>query len=214
MPLASRPGSGFGVHCCGVSASRPRMKPTCGHDVAGDQRRLQAGREGIELGDRPREGPRRAAELAVGEIGPRDVADRRGRRRRMWPVSAVGIGEEGRAPRRRRPARPDWRLPSRSAAAKAAEKNIAVRAFCSETSVPKIGASGERTRPSTAPLVSTTEMVTWARLSSGRRIWARAALMILNASSSSARTSAAVSWAPAGLGAGDGSDSGSRRRRW
>ena len=56
--------------------------------------------------------------------------------------------------------------------------------------------------PSTTPLVSTTEIVTWARLSSGRRIWARAALMILNASSRIARTSAAVS-ARAGVGAGE-----------
>ena len=47
--------------------------------------------------------------------------------------------------------------------------------------------------PSARPLVSTTEIVTWARLSSGRRIWARAALMILNAYSRIARTSVALS---------------------
>ena len=88
------PGSGFCVHCCGVSAGAPRMKPTWADDVADDQRRLQAGREGIELGDRPRERAGRAAELAVGEIGPRDVADRRGRRRRS--------GRSARSDRRRR----------------------------------------------------------------------------------------------------------------
>src|SRR3546814_8343562 len=38
---------------------------------------------------------------------------------------------------------------SSSAPARAPEKNVAVRAFCSETSVPKSGASGARTTPST-----------------------------------------------------------------
>ena len=126
-------------------------------------------------------------------VGEGELAGERGR-----------IVEEGAGLRRRMARTSGLGLPISSAAAKAAEKNIAVRAFCSETSVPKIGASGERTMPSTAPLVSTTEIVTWARLSSGRRIWARAALMILNASSSRARTSAAVSCVRP-VGAGDGS---------
>src|SRR3546814_16023164 len=46
--------------------------------------------------------------------------------------------------------------------------------------------------PISAPLVSTTLIDTCARLSSGRRICARARLIPANASSSSARTSAAV----------------------
>ena len=176
MPLASRPRrSGSRCSAAACRPGSPRMKPTCWTTLVDDQRRLQPGREGVELGDRPREGAGRPAELAVREIGPRDVADGRGRRRRS--------GRSARSDRRRRRAPPgrtprhvgvaDWR--ASSAAAMAAEKKVAVRAFCSDTSVPKIGASGERTMPSTAPLVSTTEIVTWARLSSGRRIWARAA---------------------------------------
>ena len=73
------------------------------------------------------------------------------------------------------------------------EKKLTVRAFCTETSMPNTGASGARTTPRIWPRVSTTEMVTWARLSSGRRIWPRALLMTMKASSSIARTSAAVS---------------------
>ena len=46
---------------------------------------------------------------------------------------------------------------SRSDAACVPEKNVAVRAFCSDTSMPKIGASGARTRPRIAPWVSTTD---------------------------------------------------------
>ena len=78
-------GLGSGVHCCGVSRIGAEDEADMLDDVVDDQRRLQAGREGVELGDRPREGPGRAAELAVGEIGPRDVADR-----------AVGEGDAGR----------------------------------------------------------------------------------------------------------------------
>jgi hypothetical protein len=59
--------------------------------------------------------------------------------------------------------------------------------------MPNTGASGERTMPRISPWVSTTEMVTWARLSSGRRIWARARRMTPKACSSTARASAAVS---------------------
>ena len=44
-------------------------------DLVEDQRRLQPGREGVELGDRAREGAGRAAELAVREIGPRGIAE-------------------------------------------------------------------------------------------------------------------------------------------
>ena len=43
--------------------------------------------------------------------------------------------------------------------------------------------------------LSTSEIETWARLSSGRRIWARARLITANASSRIARASAAVSGA-------------------
>ena len=55
-----------------------------------------------------------------------------------------------------------------------------------------MGASGERTMPSTLPWVSTTEMVTWARLFRGWRICARAWLITLKAFCSSEVTSAAV----------------------
>ena len=137
-------------------------------------------------------GPFGRADLAVGKIGPRQVAagavgegDLAGQRGR--------IAEEGRASRARSCARRRWRWRAGRCRRCALEKNAAVRAFCSDTSVPKIGASGERTSPSTAPLVSTTAIVTCARLSSGWRICARARLMIVNASSSIARTSAAVS---------------------
>ena len=47
-----------------------------------------------------------------------------------------------------------------------------LRAFCSDTSVPKTGASGVRTMPRICPVVSTTEIVTSALLPSGRRICA------------------------------------------
>ena len=75
----------------------------------------------------------------------------------------------------------------------APEKKAAVRAFCSETSVPNTGASGDRAIANIVPRVSTSEIVTCARLSSGLRICARARLMIVNASSRTARTSACES---------------------
>ena len=162
------------VQVCGVSALPPRTKPTWCEHGRRDQRRLQAGREGIELGDRPRERaraggrPRRPGNRAA------RCCRRRGRRRRSGRSARSGSlkkararGDEGRhvgVGIGRAARRPRTRL----------EKKVAVRAFCSETSMPKIGASGARTMPSTAPLVSTTEIVTCARLSSGRRIWARA----------------------------------------
>ena len=61
-----------------------------------------------------------------------------------------------------------------AAAACALEKNAAVRAFCSETSMPNIGASRVRTMPRMTPFESTTEIVTRAGAPSGRRICARA----------------------------------------
>ena len=57
--------------------------------------------------------------------------------------------------------------------AAALEKNIALRAFCSETSVPNTGASGVRTMPRIVPSMSTTEIVTSTKLPSGWRICAR-----------------------------------------
>src|ERR1700687_3440495 len=63
-----------------------------------------------------------------------------------------------------------------SAAALTLEKNAAVRAFCTATSVPKIGASGERIRPRIAPAVSTTVTDTCAAEPTGTRICARARL--------------------------------------
>ena len=62
--------------------------------------------------------------------------------------------------------------------------------------MPKIGASGARTIPRILPWVSTTDMVTWARLLSGWRMAARVSDMILNASCSTALTSAEVSAVP------------------
>ena len=54
--------------------------------------------------------------------------------------------------------------------AAALEKNRVLRAFCSETSVPKTGASGVRTSPTILPSTSTTEIVTSTKLPSGCRI--------------------------------------------
>ena len=76
--------------------------------------------------------------------------------------------------------------------AAALEKNIALRAFCSETSVPKIGASGVRTSPRILPSMSTTEIVTSTRLPSGWRIWARACSATPSAARRICVTSAAV----------------------
>src|SRR3546814_1859434 len=67
-----------------------------------------------------------------------------------------------RSPRKLRTAGTNWRTSAlafadSSAPACTPEKKVAVRAFCKDTSVPKIGASGERTMPSTAPLVRSEE---------------------------------------------------------
>ena len=75
------------------------------------------------------------------------------------PVSAAGSPKKVRAAATK-PAHVgdrDWPSSSRGRE-RGSRRRSPVRAFCSETSMPKIGASGERTRPSTAPLVSTTEM--------------------------------------------------------
>ena len=70
----------------------------------------------------------------------------------------------------------------RYVAAVVLEKNEAVRAFCNETSVPNIGASGVRAMPRILPSRSTTETVTCAKLPfSGRRICARAEKATLSA---------------------------------
>jgi hypothetical protein len=79
-----------------------------------------------------------------------------------------------------------------SAAAEGSEKRRAARAFCTETSVPKTGASGVRTRPTTTPFVSTTLIVTCAVEPSGRRICARVRLATLIASSRRRDTSGCV----------------------
>ena len=87
-------------------------------------------------------------------------------------------------------------LPRRSDAALGSEKNAAVRAFCSDTSMPKTGASGARTMPSTTPRVSTTEIETSATLLSGSRICARVWLIVEKACVRIAFTSLAVSGLP------------------
>ena len=68
----------------------------------------------------------------------------------------------------------------------------ALRAFCKATSVPKTGASGVRTKPSTTPWLSTTEIVTCAAAPVGLRICARARLATSNAERKVCSTSAAV----------------------
>ena len=71
--------------------------------------------------------------------------------------------------------------------------NAALRAFCSATSVPNTGASGVRTSPSTAPVLSTTVIVTCAGWPAGWRIWARVRLATDSAERRVCCTSAAVS---------------------
>ena len=95
MPLASAAGSDSGCSAAACRRPTPRMKPTWADDVVDDQRRLQPGREGVELGDRARERARRPADLAVREIGPRDVADRARSVKAFCPVKRGRIAEEG-----------------------------------------------------------------------------------------------------------------------
>src|SRR3990167_773362 len=77
-----------------VGRAGARDKAKVRAEIADDQRRLQPGREGIELRDRARQRALRAANLAIGEVGPRQIApravgkgDRAGQRR--------GVVEEG-----------------------------------------------------------------------------------------------------------------------
>ena len=75
------------------------------------------------------------------------------------------------------------------------EPVVKIALGCAPASTTQLLDQLRRTMPSGVPKVSTTVIVTCARLSSGLRICARARLITVKASSSSARTSAAVSGA-------------------
>src|SRR5471032_2747999 len=199
MPFCSRfwPGaaSGMKLQRCGVSlAEAPVTKPRCCARLVRIRADCRPVEKGLHLAIGREKGPLGLLNWPSGKKG-RDKLPIEREEKAVAPVKAVELFRKVRAAGIKLRTSALGSL-LRSDAALAPEKKAAVRAFCNPTSMPKIGASGARTMPRILPWVSTTDTETWARLSSGWRMAARARLMILKASSSTALTSVALSAVP------------------
>ena len=165
-----------------------------GEDVRLDQPRLEAGREDVELLDRHRQRSGRLADLAVREPGPGEVADR-AQREGGVAGQRVGIAEEG-ADRRDISARRRVGIGLQiGAGRRAGEEDGGARLLRHgvDRVDQRVGAAHQAQYLAIG--VDDDDRVLGARLARRRsmRSCARAWRWTRNASSSSARTSAAVS---------------------